>query len=166
MTEISWPHRIVTSAPRKLVGQHLTMSLADNHTFRLWQQFRSLQQRITNPVSADLFSVQIYPNGFDFTFSTLHSSFVKWAAIEVLDFQSVPPEMSTLDLPGGLYAVFNYQGLPTDPRIFRYIYGEWLPNSPTYTLDHRPHFEILGNLYRHNDPQSEEEIWIPIKTKA
>ncbi|MDP5096829.1 MAG: GyrI-like domain-containing protein [Flavobacterium sp.] len=40
-----------------------------------------------------------------------------------------------------------------------------MPNSE-YQLDNRPHFEILGAKYKNNAPDSEEEIWIPIKRKA
>jgi len=72
--------------------------------------------------------------------------------------------METLVLPGGLYAVFEYKGLSTDNSIFQYILGTWLLNSD-YDLDDRPHFEVLGDKYKNNDPTSEEEIWIPIKTK-
>ncbi len=39
-----------------------------------------------------------------------------------------------------------------------------LPNSE-YELENRPHFEVLGEKYKNNDPNSEEEIWIPIKKK-
>jgi AraC family transcriptional regulator len=67
-------------------------------------------------------------------------------------------------LTGGLYAVFDYKGSNKDNTIFRYIYGEWLPNSE-YILANRPHFEVLGDKYKNNDPFSEEEIWIPIKKK-
>jgi AraC family transcriptional regulator len=72
--------------------------------------------------------------------------------------------METYVLPGGLYAVFDYKGLNTDNSIFQYILGTWLPGSD-YVLDNRPHFEVLGDKYKNNDPNSEEEIWIPIKTK-
>ncbi|MEP1984886.1 MAG: GyrI-like domain-containing protein, partial [Maribacter dokdonensis] len=41
---------------------------------------------------------------------------------------------------------------------------EWIPNSE-YQLDGRPHFEVLGAKYKNNDPNSEEEVWIPIKAK-
>ena len=64
----------------------------------------------------------------------------------------------------GSYAVFDYKGLNTDTQIFIYIFKEWLPNSD-YELDERPHFEILGNKYKNGNPESEEEIWIPIKQK-
>jgi AraC family transcriptional regulator len=29
----------------------------------------------------------------------------------------------------------------------------------------RSHFEIMGEKYKLNDPNSEEEVWIPIKMK-
>jgi AraC family transcriptional regulator len=35
-----------------------------------------------------------------------------------------------------------------------------LPGSE-YFLDNRPHFEVLGDKYKNNDPTSEEEIWKP-----
>ena len=38
------------------------------------------------------------------------------------------------------------------------------PNSD-YKPDDRPHFELLGAKYKNDDPDSEEEIWIPIKRK-
>ena len=72
--------------------------------------------------------------------------------------------METFTLPVGLYGVFDHKGLSNDNSIFQYIFGTWLPNS-TYQLDNRPHFEILGEKYRNNDPASEEEIWVPIKPR-
>ena len=72
--------------------------------------------------------------------------------------------METFSLTGGLYAVFDYKGSTNDLSIFQYILGVWLPSSE-YVLDHRPHFEVLGDKYKNNGPISEEEIWIPIKRK-
>jgi AraC family transcriptional regulator len=60
--------------------------------------------------------------------------------------------------------VFNYKGRTGDSDVFTYIFGSWLPGS-SYLLDDRPHFEILGEKYKNNDPDSEEEIWIPITEK-
>ena len=70
--------------------------------------------------------------------------------------------MECFELPGGQYAVFFYKGSSTDNSIFKMIFDEWLPASG-YEIDSRPHFEILGNKYVNEDPESEEEIWIPIK---
>jgi AraC family transcriptional regulator len=71
-----------------------------------------------------------------------------------------------MKLPEGLYAVFLHRGpATTGPKTFEYIFQTWLPASE-YFLDHRPHFEILGTNYKNDDPDSEEEIWIPVKPKA
>ena len=157
--------RIETLTERKLIGKRLTMSLVDNQTFKLWQSFVPRRKEIKNNLGTELFSLQVYPQSFDFTFTNLNEEFEKWAAIEVADFETVPAEMETYVLTGGLYAVFDYKGLSTDIKIFEYIFGTWLPNAKKYSLDHRPHFEILGDKYKNNDPNSEEEIWIPIKLK-
>lgn len=112
-------------------------------------------------MTTDLISLQIYPPGFDFSPNT---QFEKWAAIEVSDFEHVPDGMESLLLPEGLYAVFHYKGSSMDTRIFQYIFGEWLPKSG-YQLNNRPHFEVLGEKYKNASPDSEEEIWIPVKLK-
>ena len=156
---------IVNLNQRKLIGRRLKMTLADDQTIKLWQSFMPARKQIENSVTNDLYSMQVYPRSFDFTVVNPHTEFDKWAAVEVADFDIVPDEMETFVLKGGLYAVFNYRGLSTDPRIFRYIFETWLPDSKEYTLDHRPHFELLGEKYKNNDPGSEEEIWIPIRLK-
>lgn len=46
--------------------------------------------------------------------------------------------------------------------VFQYILGRWLVNSE-YELDVRLHFEVLGDRYKKDDPDSEEQIWIPVK---
>jgi len=142
----------------------MTMSYADNKTGVLWRSFMPRLNEIQNNVGTDLYSMQIYSPLF---FDNLdpNQEFEKWAAIEVWDFDSVPNEMETFTLTGGLYAVFLYRGAASaGAETFRYILGTWLPNSD-YLLDDRPHFEILGKKYKNDDPHSEEEIWIPIKPK-
>lgn len=155
--------RIETLKEKKLVGKRLTMSLANNRTGELWQTFMPKRREISNNISNDLISMQVYkPTHFaDFKPT---NEFEKWATVEVTNFESVPTEMETFLLAGGLYAVFDYKGSSNDPSIFQYIFGTWLPSSD-YVLDNRPHFEVLGDKYKNNDPNSEEEIWIPIKTK-
>lgn len=139
----------------------LVMSFADNKTGQLWQRFMPKRNEIRNNLTTDLISLQIYLPGFDFSPNT---QFEKWAAIEVSDFEHVPDGMESFLLPEGLYAVFHYKGSSMDTRIFQYIFGEWLPKSG-YQLDNRPHFEVLGEKYKNASPDSEEEIWIPVKLK-
>ena len=155
--------RIETLKEKKLVGNRLTMSLANNRTGLLWQTFMPKRREILNSISNDLISMQVYkPKHFEDFKPT--NEFEKWATVEVTNFESVPSEMETFLLAGGLYAVFDYKGSSNDPSIFQYIFGTWLPSSD-YVLDNRPHFEVLGDKYKNNAPNSEEEIWIPIKTK-
>ena len=80
-------------------------------------------------------------------------------------FENIPAGMNPFLLKGGLYAVFVHRGpASSGEKTFRYIFGIWLPASE-YVIDDRPHFEILGEKYKHDDPDSEEEIWIPVKHK-
>jgi len=155
--------RIETSNEKKLVGNRLTMSFADYKIGELWRSFMSRKKEIINNLNNDLISMAVYKPKYFSDFKPA-SEFEKWATIEVVDFNNVPNNMDTFILPGGLYAVFDYKGSNTDNSIFQYIFGTWLPGSD-YALDDRPHFEILGEKYKNNDPASEEEIWIPIKLK-
>jgi AraC family transcriptional regulator len=155
--------RIESLQEKKLIGKRLTMSLANNRTGELWQTFMPKRRAIANAISNDLISLHVYPPTYFANFQpTLE--FEKWAAVEVSNFENVPAEMETFILTGGLYAVFDYKGSSSDPSIFQYIFGTWLPSSD-YFLDDRPHFEVLGANYKNNDPNSEEEIWIPIRKK-
>lgn len=154
--------RIEIVGERKLVGLRLTMSLSMNKTRELWQNFIQRRKEIKNQVGTDLFSIQLYDELYFNTFSP-HSTFEKLAAIEVTNHDEVPPGLEPFTMPSGLYAVFIHKGAAsTGPATFNYIFSTWLPNSE-YHLDNRPHFEVLGEKYKNDDPSSEEEIWIPIK---
>jgi AraC family transcriptional regulator len=158
--------RTETLQEKKLIGKRLKTSLSDDKTVILWQSFMPRRREIYNAVSANIYAMQVYdtPQYFDhFDPTTL---FEKWATVEVTDFDSVPEGMETFTLPSGLYAVFLHKGTVAMAYLtFGYIFGTWLPQS-AYALDDRPHFEILGEKYKNNDPNSEEEVWIPIKVKA
>lgn len=154
--------RIETVGERKVVGLRLTMSLSMNRTRELWQNFLQRRNEIKNQVGTELYSIQLYDDNYFRTFSP-HTTFDKLAAVEVKDFTEVPYGMVDFTLPSGLYAVFLHKGAAsTGPATFNYIFSTWLPNSE-YHLDNRPHFEVLGEKYKNDDPSSEEEIWIPVK---
>ena len=146
-----------------LVGMNLSMSLKTNKTDGLWRNFMSKLNEIPNRTNTDKISLQCYPRSY-FELFDMRSEFVKWAAVEVNEISDIPKGMEVFKFEAGLYAVFDYIGAAQDQRIFQYIYTEWLPNS-LYLLDDRPHFEVLGENYKNYDPDSEEEIWIPIVPK-
>ncbi len=140
------------------------MSFAKDKTTELWRSFMPKRKEISNKVGEELYSMQMYPPLFFDTFNAA-AEFEKWAAIEVTVFNKVPDEMETITLPAGLYAVFLYKGdASSAAHTFQYILQTWFPNS-IYSLDNRPHFEILREKYKRDDSNSEEEICIPIKMK-
>lgn len=152
-------------SPRLLAGKRLRMTLADNRTPELWKSFMTQRKEIVNSIGSDLYSLQVYDTGFDVAKFNEHTAFEKWALVEVSDTNSIPGGMEAFHLPGGLYAVFIHKGPASEgPSTFRHIFGLWLPASD-YTIDDRPHFEVLGSRYKNNEADSEEEIWIPVRKK-
>jgi AraC family transcriptional regulator len=157
--------RIETMSEKKLIGKRIKMSFSQNKTFELWRSFMPARKEIKNHTGSDLFSIEVYPPLF-FTHFSPETEFEKWAAVEVTDFNMVPVSMDTITVPGGLYAVFLYKGpASAGSNIYQYILGTWLPDS-VFSLDNRPHFALMGEKYKNEDPSSEEEFWIPIKPKS
>ncbi len=151
------------SPGKKLVGKKLRMTLSDNKTGELWRSFMSQKREISNSLNRDLYSLQVYDPSMDFVKFDVNKAFEKWAAVEVPDFNEIPSGMEAFTLPCGLYAVFVYRGAASSAEhFFRNIFEKWLPASG-YQPDIRPHFEILGDKYKNDDPDSEEEIWIPVR---
>lgn len=158
--------RIETLPPKHLVGMRTRISLVDNRTRELFQAFMPRRGEIKNTVGADLFCVQVYDESYSFTNFDPSAEFDKWAAVDVRNYDEVPEGMETLTLSGGTYVVFDHKGGPAAaPRSFGFIFGSWLPSSE-YELDQRPHFEMIGKKYGDGGPDSEEEIWIPVKPKS
>ncbi len=146
---------------KKMIGLRRSMTFAENKTPELWRDFMTRRHEIKNAIDNDLYSIQNYPPSFFNPFNPM-ATFEKWAAKEVIDFDFVPDGMEILILPESEYAVFIYRGDARNASaFFQYIFSKWLPASG-YTLDIRHHFEILGEKYKRNDPDSEEEVWIPI----
>ncbi len=151
--------RITTIAEIKLVGISRKMSFAGNQTAGLWKSFMPRLREISNRQANSLYSLQWYGKDFNFGLAT---PFEKWALVPVSDFSSVPEGMEPYTIPAGTYAVFTYRGPAGNPAIFHYIFSQWLPDSG-YSLDDRPHFEVLGPRYKNRGPDSEEAIWIPVR---
>lgn len=156
--------RIEILEEKKLVGEKIRMSLSNNKTKELWQSFMPRRKEITNNIGSELYSIEVYDPTYFINFNS-NAEFDKWAAVEVSDMEYVPDQMETITMPAGLYAVFIHKGpASSGSKTFQYIFQTWLPNSE-YIVDNRPHFEIMGAKYKNEDPDSEEELWIPIKLK-
>ncbi len=149
----------------KIVGMRQTMNLSENMTAELWGGFMLRCTEIKNRLNDDFISMQIYDAKLNFKHFNERTKFEKWAAVMVSKFADIPKGMSKFTIPAGLYAVFIHKGKAQEfPRTFNYIFNDWMPNSE-YSLDKRPHFEILGEKYKNDHPDSQEEVCIPIKLK-
>jgi len=154
--------RIETLVEKKLIGKRIRMSLADNKRFQLWNSFMQQRKEIENTVSNNLYSVEVYDSTDYFKNFSPHTEYDKWAAVEVSDVDAIPSGMETITIPCGLYAVFIHKGPASKgPETYQYIFGTWLPTS-SHTLDHRPHFAVMGAKYKNEDSDSEEEIWVRV----
>jgi len=73
-------------------------------------------------------------------------------------------EYRTLEIPGGLYAVFIHKGsYATLPDLYQSIYEEWIPQS-NYTQSSSLSFEIYRNTpYEADVSHLLTEIYIPIE---
>ena len=149
-------------AEKKLVGKSLRMCFTDIKTPELWQAFMPRRNEIKNSIGQELYSAEVFSDGHFADFDPA-KEFDKWALVEVADFDSVPDDMETLVFPDGLYAVFLHTGPASEAaKTYEYIFRDWLPGSG-YTLDNRPHFAVMGEKYKRESPDSEEEIWIPVR---
>ncbi len=155
--------KIVNITDRKLIGLSTQTTLAENKTLELWHAFKPQVKNINNKINTDFYSVQVYDSDFGTKPFTPQTLFEKWAAVEVLDFENIPKGLKPFTLSGGDYAVFIYKGSPQEfHKTASYIYEEWLPKSK-YQIDNRPNFEIILKDYKPNDPNAQEEVWIPIR---
>jgi len=154
--------KLVGIKDKILAGKSAQMSLAKDGTQELWQSFGPKVKEVSHKRNHLLYSVNIYPSAFVEGNHTVDTQFTKWAAVEVGQFKE-EHNLEEFHIPAGDYAVFTHKGIANEfPKTLAFIYNEWLPNSE-YQLADRPHFEVLTPNYQPNDPEHEEEIWIPIK---
>lgn len=157
--------KIVTLKAKKLIGHSIEMCLMDNKTLELFSGFMPKKRTIKNVLSDAVFEVMIYNKDHFKSFSP-KNTFTKWASVEVSHFETTPTTMKPLKIKAGLYLQFKYIGLPQGfGELMRYILTDWLPKSK-YQLDNRPHFNVLGKKYVKKAPDSEEDVFIPVKLKA
>lgn len=155
---------LIVIQEKKLAGKRLIMSFAENRTQELWRSFMPRRREITDTVGTELYSVEVYPPGYFDRFNP-ETHFEKWAAVEVSIFDNLPEDIETFPLPAGPYAVFVHRGTAADADgTYRAIFESWLPSSG-YAVDDRPHFAVMGEKYKNDSADSEEEIWIPVKNK-
>ncbi len=129
--------KIGTITKIKLIGKRIIISLSDNKTNELLRNFMPRRKEIKNNIGIELYSLQVYDDLYFINFNP-STEFGKWATIEVKDFNTVPSEMETITLSGGLYAVFlNKEDASTGPESFNIFsgFGYQILNT-LWTIDH------------------------------
>ncbi|MGB8704819.1 MAG: GyrI-like domain-containing protein [Gillisia sp.] len=159
--DLEW--RIEELEETRLVGKGSEMNFSGNKTRELWEGFMPNLKKVKNREDDKLYSVEIYNDPFFFENFDPEKKYEKWAGVKVSNLQNIPEGLEKLVIPQGKYAVFNYKGKPGDAEgTYRYIFRDWLPNSE-FSLDDRPHLAIMEAKYKKDDPNAEEELWIPVK---
>jgi len=168
-------NRIEKLEPTTILGKSLEMSLAQDKTQALWQSFGPLVKNIKNRKDRNFISLQKFDSVFDPQNFDPNTRFIKWAGVALHKssesghageiHQSEIQGLNRYEIQGGLYAVFTHVGPASEfRRSMEFIYGEWFPKNG-YHVDDREHFEVLPEGYRPDDPNAQEEIWIPIRKK-
>mgnify|MGYP003646674059 CR=1 FL=1 len=76
--------------------------------------------------------------------------------------EDVPENMDVLMFEGGMYLVEEHCGPSYEvKKTYSRIFKDIIPFA-NFSVDKRPHFELLGENYLGRDPNSKEDIWIPI----
>lgn len=89
------------------------------------------------------------------------------AGAEVTSVENLPLGMEKITIEAGRYAIFTHKG-PLNEAIanlehtMNYIYGSWLPKSG-FELRDAPEFELYDERFHPASPESEFDIYIPIK---
>ncbi|WP_439151291.1 GyrI-like domain-containing protein [Winogradskyella sp.] len=151
--------KIVTIQGKTVIGVKSSMTHgAYENIMNLWKQFMPRKKELSNTINSDLIAIQEYSD-----FNNMALPFTIWACAEVENANVIPEGFESLIIPEGLYAVFLQKGMNGSSKYQR-IVSEWLPNS-RYTIDNRPHFQIMGDKYKNGSPDSEEDFYVPIKPK-
>jgi AraC family transcriptional regulator len=83
------------------------------------------------------------------------------AGLEVSAAEEVPKGMVCWEVPAGKYAVFA-TALPKIGETFMYAYKTWMPKSG-HEATGGPDFELYDHNFDNQDPNSQFEVFIPIK---
>lgn len=152
--------QIITVKKFHLIGMKTSLTFYNNSPVALWQQFMPRKKEIQNIYEDELYSVQIYSKSYfenfnpETTFTILASTRVNSESLKV------PDGMEHFIVPEGLYAKFTLIGMDIQ-GLMNTILIEWLPKSG-FQIANRPHFQLMDKRYKHNQDDSEEDVYIPI----
>jgi AraC family transcriptional regulator len=143
-----------------VVGMKCRTSMSNNLIPRLWDDFMQRHDEIRDWIEPD--------NCFGICFQEESNGnpdkdfFSYLAGIEVQNTNFIPEGMEAKTLPAAEYAVFEHIGaLDILQETYARIYREWLPQSG-YQMTGDTDFELYDRRFKHGQPDSVMEIWIPV----
>lgn len=151
--------KLVNISKKKVVGMRSTMHHQDyENIVALWKGFMPNRKDIQSVINEEFIAIQVYSD-----FNSLEKPFDIWACVEVSDHNSIPNRMEAFEILEGEYVIFSQKGMDAS-RTYQRIMTEWLPTSG-YEIDDRSHFQIMGEKYKNGSPDSEEDFYVPVKSK-
>ena len=136
----------------------------ENEIGRLWGRFNRFwdddQADIRGVVNGNVgYELHVEPSEYPET-----KCFYVMVGVEISDLEGLPLELSAKVLPAGTYAVFTLRGPEITANWPDAIYKDWLPQSG-YEEAHKFTVERYdGERFKGvDDPESELEIWVPVR---
>jgi AraC family transcriptional regulator len=159
--------KIVKKEAIKVIGM---MYYGDNKNWeipKIWEEFLPMMKNIPNVLPVhEAFGLCFYTEMFKQT-----GLFYYLAGVPVSSLEEIPLELVGKTLPASEYAVFTHKGqifgkTNTIRDTYAYAYGTWLPSSP-YVNPYPYDFEYYSERFTGNEnPDSELDIYIPIKRRS
>ena len=155
---------LLSFTPITLIGLYATTSLAGAGTPALWRNFGPRIKEIGNRADDWRYSLRVYPADLSLDRLTPDTEYREWAAVAVQEGTPVPDGLESLELAGGLYVRCLHRGLPGEiGNTVNFLFGQWLPTSGYDVDNSRPHFERMAPDYRPDDPEAQEEMYVPLR---
>jgi AraC family transcriptional regulator len=153
--------RIVELGALTLVGLPFYGEPSDGQFGKTWERFVEVEQHATRRVNDHVYyGVEFYGPEVSLTRQWMY-----FAAIQVSDLAETPDILFGKILPAAKYAVFTVKGgLDGINDMFAHAYRVWLPAS-AYEVAYPFDFELYDRRYHGNVPESEIDLYIPIKPK-
>jgi AraC family transcriptional regulator len=147
--------RIVDHPAFTVVGMKVRGKNENNEIPQMWEALNPRMHEIQDMLGDDV------AYGISANMDEQTGEFDYIAGFEVGRIQEIPAGMVRFDVPGGKYAVFRTT-LPRLGETFLHAYRTWAPQSG-YQLTGGPDFELYGEEFDPHDPDSEFEVYVPVR---
>jgi AraC family transcriptional regulator len=140
----------------RVIGKQITTSMQNNTIPQLWGEYWSDPSR---PMQFEVAVGLCFCEDED----CAEDTFQYMAGVVVKDGRPVPQGMIERIVPAARYAVFTHKGpLSLYGETVQKLYSEWLPNSGL-ELAPGDHIEWYDCRFKDEDPESEIDIYMPVK---